>query len=81
MGQAEMAQYFNTYYILNDIVARITGNYQIHQMKSAHLSRLALSVIAEEPPSTTILVGFMIDGKTFFLFQRTSIAMNLGKAG
>jgi hypothetical protein len=30
-------------------------------MESAHLSRLALSVIAEDLPSTTILVGF--DGR------------------
>jgi hypothetical protein len=29
--------------------------------KSVHLPRLALSVVTEYPPSTTILVGFMLD--------------------
>jgi hypothetical protein len=40
---------------------------------------VALSVVAEDPPSTTILVGFVVDVKTFYLVLEALYCHGIGQ--
>jgi hypothetical protein len=48
-------------HICSVFTPRLGGGGGFHYKKSDHLPRLELLVVAEDPPSTTILVDFMVD--------------------
>jgi hypothetical protein len=62
------------------VVFRIAMWRSLLQEEKYHLPRRAPPIVVEDPSSTIILVGLVVDRKIMFPFQQPSNAMNLGKS-